>query len=433
LTATATLCAAIAPQADTPADPPETVPQAEQPAQPKQADPTPAVEESSAAAEEVGPPECVVMLTDGRRVRGLFLEKTETTLTVRISGIDTPFDLKGVAAFDILAPVEDRFRAMRRVTDDDDLIGILMIAEWLRDRERYELALAEIDHVLSIDPNDPRARELQRLVEGQLLLHASRGRWSPDETVRRDTGPVRADFPLLSADQINLIKVFEVDLADAPRLMIKRETIRQLLDDYKDSDLLPQTNEGRQAFMRLPPERHLEIMFRLKARHLYGRVRVLEQPKALRRFRDNVHSSWLINGCATTSCHGGEKAGRLWLTNRKRNVDQSVYTNFLILERFTLDDGTSLINYAEPALSPLLHLGLPRDKAVFPHPEVVVRGKARGWKPVYRSTDDRRYVQAIEWIRSMYRPRPVYPIEYTPPVPAGLIDSLPETKEPVDR
>ena len=36
------------------------------------------------------------------------------------------------------------------------------------------------------------------------------------------------------------------------------------------------------------------------------------------------------------------------------STDQVAYTNFLILERFKLDNGMPLINYAEPARSPLL-------------------------------------------------------------------------------
>ena len=45
-----------------------------------------------------------------------------STITVRISGIDTVFELENVAAYDILAPVEDR--AQRRVLVDRDGGGV---------------------------------------------------------------------------------------------------------------------------------------------------------------------------------------------------------------------------------------------------------------------------------------------------------------------
>ena len=94
----ATLCCAAGAQD---AEPPADEPMVETPIveAPPPADAIP----EEPALEATGPPECVVMLVDGRRVRGLFLERTDDTLSVRISGIDTTFDLTSVAAYDILA------------------------------------------------------------------------------------------------------------------------------------------------------------------------------------------------------------------------------------------------------------------------------------------------------------------------------------------
>jgi len=380
-----------------------------------------------AAAKPDPLPECVLLLTDGSRYTGLLVERNDDDVVLRIQGIDTRFPASRLANLEVLAPVEVRYRAMRDAIGDDDLARLLMLADWLRQRERFDAALAEIDHVLDIDPQHPRARELRRIVLAQMALADGDRPADPADAQRPDP------FPVLSPDQVNLLKVYETDIADPPRLLIKPETIDRLLDEYADSELLPQTHAGREAFRHLPPERILEYMFRLRARDLYAEVRVLGQPKALRRFRDSVHSTWLMNGCATARCHGGEQAGRLWLNTRKRNTEATVYTNFLILDRFRLTDGKPLIDYDQPALSPLLQMALPREKSAFPHPEVVAEGRAEGWRPVIRSIDDRRFVQAVEWIQSMYRPRPDYPIDYDPPVPAGLVEPLPEPDEPVDR
>jgi hypothetical protein len=126
-------------------------------------------------------------------------------------------------------------------------------------------------------------------------------------------------------------------------------------------------------------------------------------------FRDHVHAAWLVNNCATTRCHGGSAAGRLQLSNWRATSEESVYTNFLILERFKTEDGDSLINYEEAERSVLLQMGLPREDARTPHPAVP------GWSPVFRTRENRRFKQALEWIGAMYRPRPDYPIEYVPP------------------
>jgi hypothetical protein len=74
-----------------------------------------------------------------------------------------------------------------------------------------------------------------------------------------------------------------------------------------------------------------------------------------------------------------------------------------------MGDGRPLIDYQNPGRSPLLQFGLPREDAITPHPDVV------GWTPVFRSRDSRAFQRAVRWIQSMYRPRPDYPIEYTPP------------------
>jgi hypothetical protein len=139
----------------------------------------------------------------------------------------------------------------------------------------------------------------------------------------------------------------------------------------------------------------------------------------MERFRNDVHRTWLINGCATTRCHGGEKAGRLYLSTTRVNTDETAYTNFLIVDRYRTDSGIGLINYEEPVRSPLLQAGLPRKDALYPHPEVPgPNGRGDLWRPVFRSTRDTGYEQAVEWIQSMYRPRPEYPVEYTPPRPS---------------
>lgn len=97
----------------------------------------------------------------------------------------------------------------------------------------------------------------------------------------------------------------------------------------------------------------------------------------------------------------------------------------MILERFKMGGsaGQSLISYARPETSPLLQLGLPRDDSASPHPEV------DGWRPVFRSRDDRRFLQAVEWLRSMHRPRPEIPIQYEPPTWAD-IEKARDSSEP---
>ncbi|GIK19292.1 MAG: hypothetical protein AMXMBFR77_14190 [Phycisphaerales bacterium] len=379
--------------------------------------------DESAARQPQEEPEVNIVLLDGRIVSGLLVSRDSSKVVVRIAGIPTSFDADLVDRVMVLAPVLERYERIRETIDDRDADRLLVLVEWLIDRRQFEVALREVEHVLTVQPSNPRARELKHLVESQLML-VDRARGGEERAGGDGEDAPRAGrtpFPHLTPYQINLIKVYETDLADPPKLQIQQQVITRLMDEYAGHELIPTTREGRAAMLRMPPARILDLMFRLRARQYYGEVQVQGEPKSMRLFRDNVHGAWLINSCATANCHGGPYAGRLWLSANRRNAEDTIYTNFLILERFRLADGTPLIDYDAPARSPLLQMGLPREDSLHPHP-LVATGRTSRWRPVFRTTDEARYRDSIAWINSMYRPRPEYPIEYTPPKPP---DNLP--------
>lgn len=376
-------------------------------------------------------PECILHLTSGRLISGRLVARSDSDVTIRIGDIPTTFKRAEIDRVEVLPPVLDRYAQMRAAIDDSDVTGLMVLVDWLRARQCYAEAITELDQVLKVDPGNTKARDQRKLIEQLLVIAQAPPPAAPAKTDPDTDAPrriVRPDFPLLSVDDINLIKVYETNLADPPRMRIDRETIEELIAAYAQSDLIPTSKEGRDALLRQSPERILDLMFRLRAREFYSRVKVLDQPESMQAFREHVHGAWLLNACATDRCHGGSEAGRLMLYNRSRNAEAAVYTNFLILERATLADGTPLINYDQPQRSPLLHMGLPRERSLYPHPE---SHASRGWKPTFTSQRDRRYEQALDWIRTMYRPRPEYPITYTPPHGTSLI--APRTPEARDK
>jgi len=379
--------------------------------------------DGSAAAQADEEPEVNLVLLDGRIVSGLLVSRNESEVVVRIAGIPTPFGADLVDRVMILAPVVERYERIRETIDDRDAERLLVLVEWLLDRRQFEIALREMEHVLTVQPSNPRALELKRLVESQLML-VDRARGGQERAGGDGADAPRAArpvFPHLTPYQVNLIKVYETDLADPPRMKVSQDVVTKVMDEYAGHELIPTTREGRAAMLRMPAARILDLMFRLRARQYYGEVQVQGEPKSMRLFRDNVHGAWLINSCATSNCHGGPYAGRLWLSANRRNAEDTIYTNFLILERFRLADGTPLIDYDAPARSPLLQMGLPREDSLHPHP-LVATGRSSRWRPVFRTADEARYRDSIAWINSMYRPRPEYPIDYTPPKPP---DNLP--------
>ncbi|MCC6322542.1 MAG: hypothetical protein IT438_14025 [Phycisphaerales bacterium] len=359
-----------------------------------------------------------VYLKNGQRLSGLLIDATREQVTLRISGINTRLSMDEVEKYDMLPPVMQRYTQMREsIGDDPD--QIVHLAEWLQARERYALALTEAQRALAINPDHGGARRLKSVLEQQIVL---RLKGHPAEAVQPGPGPESAnpqpprpgEFPLLSPEQIRLIKVYEVDLKDKPRLTIPRETISKMLAAFSGHPLVPVTREGREAILRKPAVEVLDLMFRLQARDYYGQVDVIDQPRVIKLFRDDIQRTWLMS-CATNACHGGNDAGRLILHNRAPNSEQSVYTNFYILNRYVTDRGSSLINWDNPERSPLLQAGLPREDSLFPHP-AVPRGASGhdAWKPTFQDTDDKQFKRAVEWLESLYRPRPHYPIDYTP-------------------
>jgi hypothetical protein len=407
------------PQPEEPPAPEPTPPAAEQPAPPAPQPPTtPEVEAPTEPQIPTGA-ETELVLRDGRRIVGLMVSLAPDRVILSVSGIATPFERSTIERVRALPSVEERYRELRASIDDEDTQQLLQLAEWLRSRGRLELALWEVDHVLGLEPHNQRASELKVWIVEQQKVAQARAQ----ARVERQAAPVGNDdgFPLLSPDQINMIRVLEVDLKDPPRMIIPREAVRQFLDTYagrpvEGKGAVPSTPEGREMFLRQKPAEILAWFFDLRARELYPMVQIMENPLPLRIFRDEVNRTWLTNNCATSKCHGGEDAGRLWLYNKRSNSDASAYTNFLILDRFKTSSGLGLIDYAQPARSPLLEMGLPRDQAVFKHPEVDSLERGR-WRPAFRDRNDEKFRSALDWIRAMYPQRTGYPVEYTPPQP----------------
>lgn len=389
------------------------------------------------AAQTLPPPpeEARVVIRGGGSVVGLLIKRTPSGVRLRVDGRDLFIPEGDIAVFEQLLPVEDRYAERRAMIRDEDTETRLLLARWLRDRERYALALIEAEGVLGVDPGNAGARDLVRWLRAQLVLENRtrlRGAGPSDADDPRVPGPAPEEdepFPRLTEAQINLIRVYEVDLANPPKMLVTRDTIDRLIEGYREHPLIPKDEEGKRALYAARPARVLDIMFRVQARELYGEVKVLEDPEVFEAFRERIHNRWLVNACASSGCHGGQEAGRLMLASERKNNASTVYTNFFILDRYRLADGQPLIDYEHPEKSPLLQAGLPEGVALWAHPEVPETRGRRGWRPIFRSMDDDRFEEAVAWIESLYTPRPAYPVNYTPPGP----DTKQITDESVER
>lgn len=362
--------------------------------------------------------EAVVTLSSGRTVTGFLIEESDEKVVIRLNGIDTTFPRARVAATRVLPPVAERYHELRSAIDDTDVRARLALAEWLRARRAYDLALTELKGILEIEPANIEARTLHDWLEAQLALEgAARSKPAASDREPGPRAPRRSGPPTLSAEEINRIRVFEFDLSSDTRVTIPESTMRELMVRFPES--FPVAVDEREAILKLPPAEQLRLLFKHRARDLYETVTVAEDPPSMETFKDRVHGTrgWLVNGCASTRCHGGAEAGRLRLISERPNSSETAYTNFVILENFRLANGTPLINHSEPARSPLLHLALPRRASLYPHPEVDQQALGENWRFIFRSTSDRRFKESADWIGSLYTPRPDYGIIYPPPPP----------------
>ena len=392
--------------------------------------------------------EAILFTKDGRVFTGMLLVQDPERYVLDIAGVETTFAATLIDRVRLLAPVLDRYKEMRETVPADDVERRAELVIWLADRRQAELALLEAEVLLARNPKSVSAKRLldQVRTKADLLrpdpqaLPATTPLTTPPAKPRSpgtaesstdpatalepepqpesstdptDATPRVADFPVLNSKQINLVKVFEVDLTQNPRLIIPQQVIRDLIEQYTASPLIPATRSGRDELLRRPPTEVLDLIYRLKARDFYERVQVLDHPASMRRFRDDVHRTFILNACATSGCHASPEAGRFVLATFRPNSDPTLYTNFYILQQFRTVAGESLLNFDHPERSVLIQYALPRDIARQRHPQVLRDGRDH-WRPALSGPEDRRLQATVDWLKTLYRPRPDYEMDYEP-------------------
>lgn len=361
-----------------------------------------------------------LLLRDGSVLEGVILHDGFDEVVLEVAGIRTRYPRKEVDSVRLEPSFEERYTEFQRSIRRNDWPRRMELARWLFDNRRYELARDELLPIVELS-DEEGASELLRLVEAQLRLQRATG--GESRSLAPDPEPWERERPrasgrvelrdilpqrILTREDVNIIRVYEMDLRNPPRLAVSDKTIRTMLENYGSSELLPADSAGRTALFRQDPLELTKLLFKLKARELYPQIDVLSEPAHLNLFRQRVHNAWLIPNCATSRCHGGADAGHFFLHSRNYKDERVRYTNLLILERSSFD-GRPMLDFDDPLSSLVIQYGLPRNEARFPHPDV------KGWRPVFQDANKRLLKDAVDWIRAMYLPRPDYPIDYEPP------------------
>ncbi|MBO6514438.1 MAG: hypothetical protein JJ974_10780, partial [Phycisphaerales bacterium] len=178
--------------------------------------------------------ECVVTFLNGRRITGILMESDEESIVLRINNIDTTYRRARLASVRFLPPVEERYRTFRSALPDNDIEGRLVLVDWLRDRRAYELAVVELTSILEDDPGNAEAELLKTWLEQHLKLAQKKVQDTDTPITRVRPRLKTADIPMLSEEQINLIRVYEIDLTNPPKLKVEQSTIQKLMKASPD-------------------------------------------------------------------------------------------------------------------------------------------------------------------------------------------------------
>lgn len=368
----------------------------------------------------------VLTLKDGRQIRGELISESTGSVTISVAGIETTFPRPMITEVKVQMSLAEQYQQKRAAIADTDTNARYDLARWLYDQkspEAYRLALGELNDILKAKPDHQQAALLRNVVTERLKLEPGAGD-TPAPT-KPDTGttqpmpkpepapgsePEADESKLLTDEQINLIRVYEVRLDNKPRIApLPREVVDEVYEKYREDPVMEQYLglRGEQRFRAMQGVDQLRILFQLRARELYDKVQVREDPETMSTFRTKIHPTYVLRYCGR--CHMQDKAPGLFLYTNNFNRESVVYTNYMILRRTRVKQ-TPLINKSNPLGSPLVQYGLPQKDAQTPHPDVP------GYKQYFTGPSDRRLQEIVQWISALYGDTDDYPIQFSPPI-----------------
>ncbi|MDP6541195.1 MAG: hypothetical protein QF444_03045 [Phycisphaerales bacterium] len=342
-----------------------------------------------------------VYLKDGRIFRGVIESDGFEEVVLIRRGVIFRFARNLVNRVVIDRPFEEVYAELLERLDISNDRQLTYLVEWLLSKNQPALAKTHLDNSQSTNSTI----ELLRVTTSSRLRA---NETQPSITKHLTKGELfEQTFPgkLLSDEEVNLIRVYEIDLNDPPRIIISHDTRQRLVDLYSADPRVPLN--ARKAISKMSDYEVFTLMRELKAKELYCEVQVIEEPTSLANFREFVHDKWLINRCGNLACHGGNDGGVFRLRSEPQFKASSRYANFLMLDRLVVDPQWPLINYEDPSRSLLIQYALPPNEAVKPHPAL------QRWTPAMSRERGKHYEQVIKWIKSMRQlPRPIYPVEF---------------------
>lgn len=336
----------------------------------------------------------VVETTDGQRFVG---ELTEggAGVAVEASGIRTVVPRDQIASIRYTGTFEEEFARRLKALDDADAAGRAALAREAFASGAYELAEVAAEQALEIAPENEQAADLLTTTRRQIRLElARRVERESALSARPRLMPQPAASGLLDAEQINLIRQEELKPTDYG--------VRILLPASLRREFAFERNTPVAQFLRRSTLEQALAVIEHGTPEQRAQVRIGSDPSGLLEFKRFVQPL-VLNGCASSGCHGGDGAGGLALV-QPANSDAATYANFLILAMHRHAPGEGRGPFA-PTEVPMVVRGaadrsllanymLPAEIAEHDHPPV--RGFRSGG--LLRDRDDPRYRRLAAWM-----------------------------------
>jgi hypothetical protein len=342
-----------------------------------------------------------VHLNDGSQIVGDVDESDPDRVVVINHGVREFFARTDITSIEYLDKLDEQFDTKLGALNAHDVAGRLDLARWVDGLGRHDLARRAAADALSIDPTNPQAMNLLKLVNDEAALARTTAH-APEPPVTRpaaDANPPATPVapmpgPYLTMDQVNQIRQLELKPDDAFKVTFQ--------NDVRKRYLARGEIDAISFFQLLEPEQARRILATGDA-DLARDVRIDSDPAAMYEFRQKILPI-VLGGCAVSGCHNTIAASGGFSLFTGDVSPRAEYTDFYILQHYerkpAVRDGVVrvMIDRTHPEQSLLAEYSLPREMAAPPHP------KADNFRPVYTGRNDPRYDNLLRWISLLLKP-----------------------------
>jgi hypothetical protein len=355
----------------------------------------------------------VIQTNDGQRISGdITDDPSSNSVSVIVHGIALSLPRGDILSIQYKDDLEKQFSQRLSQLAPTDIRRRLELSRWALDQNLFDDAREAALSAQKVSPENIDVILMLRTIDAQEKLQGKTPAIAP--ATAPSAAPVDASAPadaapaLLSADDVNALRQAELRGDDNVQIRFDNDVLTRYVKF---------SGKDPRAFLAASPVSQALQILDSGQPDMIRDVAVLSDPIAISDFRRTV-SSRIMNGCASSGCHGGGGAGNFQLYPI-RPADTSFYTDFYILQTYQkkIDLPASvfgggptvrrMVDRAHPALSLLIQYGLPVKVADTPHPQVPY------WQPIYTGDRDPGYKQVIQWMSRSLKPfDPQYSIQY---------------------